>query len=146
MKIQFSKLEDISSILLFSMLKLRQDIFCIEQNCLYPDLDATDTSAIHALALQENNCVATARIFQDANLTIHIGRIAVDKQLRSKGLGRDLVNECLNYCNQNFTNQSIEISAQLHLKNYYNKLGFKELGPSYFEDSIPHIKMRIDKN
>jgi ElaA protein len=146
MEILFKKLSELTTTQLFSALKLRQDIFCIEQNCLYPDLDDTDSSAIQVLALQENICLATARIYSDPHNTIHIGRIAVDKKQRNTGLGNKLVQECLKYCDKNFKHSNIEISAQLHLLNYYNKLGFKELETSYFEDGIPHIKMRIDKN
>lgn len=146
MKFIFQKLSELSSKQLFEALKLRQDIFCIEQNCLYPDLDATDHTCIHALALQDNKCVATARIYQDQHQTLHLGRIAVDKNTRSTGLGTTLVQECINYCEKHFSHATIEISAQLHLLGYYNKLGFKELEASYFEDGIPHIKMQFQKN
>ena len=141
----FKKLSELTTIQLFEALKLRQDIFCIEQNCLYPDLDHVDLTAIQVLAIQDNTCLATARIYLDSNNTLHIGRIAVDKNERSTGLGSKLVQECLDYCAQNFKTTSIEISAQLHLTRYYNKLGFKELETSYFEDGIPHIKMRLEK-
>jgi ElaA protein len=146
MELLFKKLNELTAPHLFLALKLRQDIFCIEQNCLYPDLDDTDHTAIQVLALQDNNCYATARIYSDNKNIVHIGRIAVDKKHRSTGLGHKMVLECLNYCEQNFNNAPIEISAQLHLLNYYNKLGFIELEASYFEDGIPHIKMRLAKN
>lgn len=146
MDIIFKKLTELTATQLFEALKLRQDIFCIEQNCLYPDLDDTDHTAIQVLALQGDQCLATARIYQASNNTVHIGRIAVDKKQRNTGLGNTLVHECIKYCEQKIKNTSIEISAQLHLLKYYNKLGFKELEPSYFEDGIPHIKMRIEKN
>tara|TARA_R110001592_G_scaffold363221_3_gene681757 strand:+ start:151197 stop:151637 length:441 start_codon:yes stop_codon:yes gene_type:complete len=146
MEFLFKPLNELTTQQLFSALKLRQDIFCIEQNCLYPDLDDVDQISTQVVALQDNICLATARIYKDDNNIVHIGRIAVDKNQRNTGLGHQLVKVCLDYCHQNFNNTPIEISAQLHLLNYYTKLGFKELGTSYFEDGIPHIKMELAKN
>lgn len=146
MTIKFSELNNLSPTEVIDLFKLRQDIFCIEQRCLYPDIDATDKYAIHALAFQDEHCLGVARIYSDKNDIIHIGRIAIDQSVRNKKYGKLLVNGCLDYCSKNYPNHTIVISAQLHLLGYYRSLGFIESSSSYFEDGIPHIQMSIEKN
>ena len=144
MNIKFSELKNLTPFELIDLLKLRQDVFCIEQRCLYPDIDLIDKTAIHALVFKDNSCIGVARIYNTKN-AVHIGRIAIIQTARSEKNGKLLVQACIDYCQKNYPNYTIEISAQLHLLGYYRSLGFKESTTTYFEDGIPHIKMSIEK-
>mgnify|MGYP005996224251 CR=1 FL=1 len=141
MSVYFKTLDQISSVDIVQILKLRQDIFCIEQNCLYPDIDEIDSCAIHSYLKHNGEIVAYNRIYRDEALQAHIGRICVKIDQRKNGLAGLIIRESLVLCRKEFPNSRIFISAQLHLESYYQKLGFVSIGKSYFEDAIPHIKM-----
>lgn len=141
MNLQLKQFTELSTSEVFELLKLRQDVFCIEQRCLYPDIDETDKIATHCLAFQDNTLVAYARIYTTVNNTTHIGRIVVNINNRGDKIGKKMVQHCIDYCQKTAKNHRIEISAQMHLMPYYQGLGFKECNTSYFEDGIPHIKM-----
>lgn len=138
---------------LYDLLKLRVDIFVVEQNCPYPDLDSEvkcldrhkDTK--HLLGYQGGTLVAYLRVLakgQSYQNYPSIGRVAVAKNMRKYGLGHELMQQGLNLCQQSFPNEPIKISAQEHLKNFYNKHGFKQISEMYLEDNIPHISMLKD--
>ena len=132
---------------LYSLLKLRQDVFCLEQNCLYPELDDKDQQSIHILGLDDNRLAAYLRClppglqYQEAS----IGRVVVDPKYRDQQLGRELMLQGIAYCQVHYPEQGIRISAQLHLKDFYQSLGFEATGDSYDEDGIPHIAMLLHK-
>ncbi|TYK64586.1 GNAT family N-acetyltransferase [Colwellia echini] len=150
---------------LYDMLKLRADVFVVEQNCIYPDLDGDKdnldrhSETIHLLGYQDVNeqtkvgqkdqqLVAHLRILakgQSYDDYISIGRVVTVKNARGNGLGHDLLTQGLALCQQYFPNEGIKISAQQHLKTYYAKHGFEQVSPMYLEDGIPHIAMVINK-
>lgn len=141
MKLYFKKLDKLHPLFCFEILKLRQDIFCIEQHCLYPDIDETDKISIHAYLESDNAVAAYTRIYKDKEGTFHIGRICTKLNQRKTGLARQIIAESIAYIYNIQASASISISAQLHLEGYYQSLGFVSQGSSYFEDGIPHIKM-----
>ena len=135
---------------LYELLKLRVDVFVVEQTCYYPDLDSDKNKldrhpkTVHLLGYQKDELVAYLRIlprdesYQDK---ISIGRVAIAETARGKGLGNELMVEALRLCELNFPNESIKISAQQHLKSYYQQHGFEQVSEMYLEDGIPHIAM-----
>lgn len=135
---------------LYDFLKLRIDIFVVEQTCYYPDLDSDknqldrNKETLHVLGYQNNTLVAYLRILatgQSYDNYISIGRVAIAKQARGTGLGHELMKEALDLCQQYFIGQNIKISAQQHLSDFYQQHGFKQVSEMYLEDGIPHIPM-----
>ncbi|MBU2872284.1 GNAT family N-acetyltransferase [Colwellia sp. E2M01] len=146
---------------LYDMLKLRADVFVVEQNCVYPDLDGENdcldrhSQTIHLLGYQNTDMtnakgeqlVAHLRILakgQSYPRHISIGRVVTATHARGNGLGHELLTKGLTLCQQYFPNEPIKISAQQHLKTYYAKHGFEQVSAMYLEDGIPHIAMIRD--
>ena len=130
---------------MYRILALRADVFVVEQTCAYQDLDGKDEHAIWVWAEDENGTVhATARLLP-AGISykeISIGRVCTSMESRRTGLGKLLMEECLNQCEHIWGKQTITISAQQYLLKFYNELGFIEEGEMYLEDDIPHLKMK----
>lgn len=130
---------------MYRILALRSDVFVVEQTCAYQDLDGKDEHAIWVWAEDENGIVhATARLLP-AGISyeeISIGRVCTSLASRRTGLGKWLMEECLNQCEHIWGKQTITISAQQYLLKFYNELGFVEEGEMYLEDNIPHLKMK----
>jgi len=150
---QVKHFDELSLNQLYDLLKLRIDVFVVEQTCYYPDLDGDknqldrDKETLHVLGYQDDTLVAYLRILakgQSYDNYISIGRVAIAEQARGTGLGHELMIEALKLCQQNFPNQNIKISAQEHLANYYQKHGFKQVSQMYLEDDIPHVAMLKD--
>ena len=134
---------------LYHLLELRSQVFIVEQNCVYHDIDGKDPSAIHLLGYLKNKLIAYSRILRpDAIGTKHvkIGRVVTHKKNRGNGVGYTLVKKSIDFCRDNFGNKIIKISAQVHLKNFYTKCGFTERGKTYLEDGIPHCAMYYDSD
>jgi len=136
---------------LYDLLKLRVDIFVVEQTCFYADLDSDKDNldrhdeTIHLLGYQGGELVAYLRILakgQSYSDYPSIGRVAIAKQARNQGLGHVLMHEALKLCHQHFPHQKIKISAQEHLKHFYQQHDFEQISEMYLEDDIPHIAMR----
>lgn len=147
---QTKKFSELSLNQLYDALKLRVDVFVVEQTCYYPDLDSEENQldrhneTLHLLGYQDGNLVAYLRVLaqeQSYDDYISIGRVATAKHARGSGLGHELMSEGLKLCQQHFANQDIKISAQEHLLKYYQRHGFKQVSEMYLEDNIPHIAM-----
>ena len=128
---------------LYEILRLRSEVFVVEQNCVYQDLDNKDQKALHILGYKNNTIVAYARVFKagDYFKKASIGRIVVHSKYRNKQIGFKLVQTAIMVINVHFKQYDIAISAQEHLEKFYNNLAFMRIGKSYLEDGIPHIKM-----
>lgn len=128
---------------LYEILRLRSEVFVIEQKCIYQDMDRLDKQSIHLLGLYNGSLVAYARLLPPgvSYMEASIGRVVVSPAYRSMNFGRDLMKEAMRVCCQSFNVTSITISAQLYLLRFYRELGFHETGDPYPEDDIPHIKM-----
>ena len=124
-----------------NIFSLRSEVFVVEQDCVYQDIDGKDQKAKHVLGKKENDIVAYARIFKPGDYfkEASFGRAVVKKTERGKGVGDELVKNCL----ENITEEEIKISAQSYLKGFYGKHGFKAEGKEYLEDGIPHTAMFI---
>ena len=129
---------------LYKILALRAEVFVVEQNCPYQDVDGKDLQSIHVLGYIKNQLVAYARVLEQGvsyQEYASIGRIVTSRSIRGKKFGHDLVNFSIKVCQKNFSGQPIKISAQAHLEMFYNKHKFKATGEAYLEDDIPHIGM-----
>lgn len=128
---------------LYDVLKLRSEIFVVEQNCVYLDVDGKDKKALHLLGVYDGKIVAYARLF-DAGISFDntsIGRVVVDANYRDKKWGHDLMRESIKGIKENFGKDQITIGAQLYLKKFYESHGFVPISEMYLEDDIPHIDM-----
>lgn len=128
---------------LYAILQLRSEIFVVEQNCVYQDIDYKDQKALHVLGYKNDVLVAYTRIFKPGDYfeLASIGRVLVKKDERRFKYGYDIMNASINAVQNVFDETKIKISAQLYLKNFYNSLGFNQIGEVYLEDGIPHIAM-----
>lgn len=128
---------------LYDLLKLRSEIFVVEQNCVYLDLDGKDKKALHLLGEFEGKIVAYSRLF-DAGISFDnasIGRVVVDANYRDKKWGHELMTNAIAGIKSNFDKDKITIGAQLYLQKFYESHGFVQTSEMYLEDDIPHIEM-----
>ena len=137
------KFNELSTHELYAVLQLRAEVFVVEQDCVYQDLDNKDLDAYHMLGVLDTKIVAYARIFKpgDYFLESSIGRIVVKKEFRKFQYGYQLVQNSILFIENNLQQNTILISAQSYLTKFYNSLGFTQVGEEYLEDGIPHIKM-----
>lgn len=131
---------------LYSLLQLRVDVFVVEQNCPYPELDDKDVhpQTRHVFLQKGDKVIAYARVLApDIGFDSFpaIGRVCVAQTARRLGLGQVLMSENIKVVNTLWPNTDIHISAQSYLQQFYHELGFKPAGEPYLEDDIPHLKM-----
>lgn len=128
---------------LYAALRLRQEVFAVEQNCAYLDLDNLDQGAIHMLCWQEGRLVAYQRCLAPAAHYPEsaLGRVVVSAHARGRQLGRELVRRGISHNLGRWPGQGIRINAQAYLEAYYTDLGFVADGDVSSEDGIPHVQM-----
>ena len=128
---------------LYQILRLRSEVFVVEQDCVYQDIDNKDQIAIHLLYKKEDEIIAYTRIFKKGDYYENpsIGRVVVSKNKRGKDLGKEIMLESMKYIKNNIKGEKIELSAQVYLDNFYKDLGFYSKGEEYLEDGIPHQRM-----
>ena len=131
---------------LYAILKLRQDVFIIEQDCIYPDLDNLDPMATHMSAWKDGEIMAYQRCLSPgvSYRESSLGRIVVAPAGRGLQLGRELVQRGIDYNRSCWPSSNIQIGAQAHLQGFYGSLGFTPLGDEYIEDGIAHRHMLLD--
>ena len=128
---------------LYAILQLRNEVFVVEQQCPYQDLDDKDQHAWHLTGWQENKLMAYTRLlppgiaFEEPS----IGRVVTSSAIRGTGIGRILMQKSIEHCQELFGNIPIQIGAQRYLESFYQSLGFEIVGDPYLEDGIPHIHM-----
>jgi ElaA protein len=128
---------------LYQILQLRSEVFVVEQDCVYQDIDFKDQKAIHVLGFKNNKIVAYTRVFKPGDYfnEASIGRVVVAEKERKFKYGYTIMEASINAILTYFNETTIIISAQTYLKKFYNSLGFNQIGDGYLEDGIPHIKM-----
>ncbi|RDY60266.1 GNAT family N-acetyltransferase [Flagellimonas nanhaiensis] len=128
---------------LYEIMRLRSEVFVVEQNCVYQDLDNKDQKAIHVLGKMNEELVGYVRIFKPGDYfeNVAIGRVVVPKSQRRFGYGKLIMQSALKVVENEFPKIPIELSAQTYLIKFYKELGFKTKGEEYLEDGIPHILM-----
>lgn len=135
--------KDLNKNELYQLLALRAEVFVVEQDCAYQDVDGKDFKALHILGVEDDKLVAYARVFGPGDYfnEAGIGRIVVQKDYRSSGLGREIVLAAQKAILEHFSTRKIKLSAQSYLKDFYDDLGYTQEGEEYLEDGIPHIAM-----
>jgi len=117
----------------------------VEQDCPYPELDGKDFQALHVIGQQQGRIIAVARILP-AGISypeVSIGRVATISDLRGRGIGRALMQICLEAVSTEYGQVPVRISAQTYLTRFYEELGFEDTGNHYLEDGIPHVEMLL---
>lgn len=126
------------------IIQLRIDVFVVEQDCPYPELDGKDKKAFHVFGLNdEGETIAVARLLPKgiSYKEISIGRVATAKKVRHEKIGIELMETSMEFIKTNYPNEPVRISAQSYLVKFYEKFGFKSTGKTYLEDNIPHTEM-----
>lgn len=143
LKFVFKSFDQLTLYELYTYLQLRSEVFVVEQNCVYQDLDNKDQVSFHVLVHDLDQLVACARIVPAGvgYPEISIGRVIVAKAYRKQQLGHDLLRYCIAQIEKHFDPQPIVLSAQAHLQDFYKKHNFVPDGAIYLEDGIPHVHM-----
>ncbi len=125
------------------LLRLRIDVFVVEQNCPYPELDGADLSALHVLALNGNDeVVAYARILPPgSDGHPHVGRVVVRMDHRRMNVATQLLERALEVVGDTYGSHRSALAAQSHLEHFYARFGYERVGPDYPLDGIPHVDM-----
>lgn len=145
---QWKKFNELSTADLYEILKVRQEVFAVEQDCVYQDVDDLDKFSWHLMAWNVSDSVSPGI---HAYLRVvfptykyrepSIGRVLTVKQARGTGLGKELLRIALLNMEREYKNQPVRISAQQYLQDFYADYGFEKVSEPYDEDGIPHIEM-----
>ena len=145
---QLKQFNDLTNRELYQILKLRQEVFVVEQQCIYVDNDGLDLGAFHLSGYLTHQLVAYTRMIPPGVLYenhISIGRVITSQEIRSSGIGRDLMKRSIDLSRTLWPERAIMISAQSYLKEFYQSFGFIQSGEEYMEDGIPHFHMILDQ-
>lgn len=128
---------------LYQLLALRSEVFVVEQDCAYQDVDGKDKEALHLMVFEGSVLAAYARIFPPGAYfnKASVGRVVVKSTYRGRALGVALMKAAMHTAKERFNTAEISLSAQTYLKKFYTDLGFQAVGAEYLEDGIPHILM-----
>ena len=138
------KFSELSTEEIYNILKLRSEVFVVEQNCVYQDIDEKDQKATHLFIEKNNEIIAYTRIFKKGDYyeeNPSIGRVVVSKKERGKNLGKEIMLNSIEFIKKEFEGRKIELSAQKYLDKFYKDLDFYSEGEDYLEDGIPHQRM-----
>ncbi|WP_435950975.1 GNAT family N-acetyltransferase [Psychrobacter sp. DM8] len=159
-ELSIKSFDELTGVDLYHILKARSQVFVVEQNCAYQDMDEVDFDCLHLIAHKDEALIGYCRIIPpefntlSTNLSVitssshaalntmpAIGRVLVLPQYRSSGLARQIMTDAIRYCRKKYGKKPIIISAQTYLLPFYESLGFIPEGERYLEDGIEHIKM-----
>ena len=137
------KFDDLSPLQLYKIMQLRNEVFVVEQNCVYQDADNKDISSLHFMGWENEKLLAYTRILPPglAYPQASIGRVVTLPSARKGGIGRELMIQSIEQVRKLFGEAAIKIGAQLYLKKFYTSLGFQPTSEIYLEDNIEHIEM-----
>ncbi|WP_233897594.1 GNAT family N-acetyltransferase [Tenacibaculum piscium] len=145
MNFLIKKFTELTTSELYEILQLRSEVFVVEQNCVYQDIDGKDQKALHILGIKQGKIIAYTRLFNSGEYfeTPSIGRVLVKENQRKFGYGHHLIKASVYAIFDYYNENKITISAQKYLIKFYESHGFKKIGKEYLEDGIPHVKMKI---
>ena len=128
---------------LYEILQLRSEVFVVEQDCVYQDIDFKDQKSLHIIGYKKNKIVAYTRIFKPGDYfdNASISRVLVVASERKYGFGHELMKASITAIKKHFKVTKITVSAQKYLKKFYETHLFTQIGEEYLEDGIPHIRM-----
>jgi ElaA protein len=137
------KFEALTPFELYAILQLRNEVFVVEQNCVFQDADDKDQTSWHLMGMQDDKLVAYTRLVPPgvSYAEPSIGRVVTSPQVRGTGIGKELMQRSIDECYRLFGEQPIKIGAQYYLKQFYGSLGFAQVSEIYLEDGIEHIYM-----
>ncbi|MFD1851795.1 GNAT family N-acetyltransferase [Oceanobacillus bengalensis] len=143
MEWKIKKYQDLTNDELYQILKARVDVFVVEQNCTYPELDNYDQECMHYFLIIDNEIAANVRILpkQVKFDEVSIGRVLVVEKFRKNGYARQIMQRAIDFVRDEWNENKIRIQAQVYLKDFYASLGFWQISEMYMEDGIPHIDM-----
>ena len=135
--------EELSKLELYKILRLRAEVFIVEQDCVYQDVDDKDQKALHVILKKSEEIIGYTRLFWPGDYfkEASIGRLVISKKERDNNYGSELMKASILAISEKMKEKKIKISAQTYLKIFYNNLGFLESGKEYLEDGIPHVAM-----
>ncbi len=141
------KFEALSPAELYAIMQLRNEVFVVEQNCVYQDADNKDLKSFHYMGWDGSTLVAYTRLLPPgvSYPEASIGRVVNSPRYRGIGAGRQLMQLSISHTLTLFSCTQIKIGAQLYLKKFYESLGFVQCSDTYLEDNIPHIEMLLTK-
>lgn len=142
-EISVKKFEELTTNELYDLLQLRSEVFVVEQDCVYQDIDRKDDKALHIFGTKDGKIVAYTRCFPPGIYfdEAAIGRVVVEKEQRKYGYGHDIMKASIKAIQELFHTSEIKLSAQVYLIAFYESHGFKQQGEGYLEDGIPHVAM-----
>ncbi len=143
MTFEFKEFGDLSLNELYDILRLRSEIFGVEQNCVYNDMDGLDKNAVHLFLKKDGEIMAYSRLLKPGTrfTEYSIGRVVVKQSKRGTGLGKQMMEEAKKYIVNGWGATKIKVSAQCYLQRFYESLGFEIVTEMYLEDGIPHFGM-----
>lgn len=138
--------DDLSPNQLYQIMRLRSDVFVVEQNCVFLDADNKDQGCLHLMGFYKDELAAYTRLVPPGYIynEASIGRVVTSKIVRGKGTGFELMEKSIELCRKNFHTETIKIGAQYYLKKFYESFGFKQISDIYLEDGIEHFYMLLD--
>jgi ElaA protein len=137
---------DLTPLELYALLRLRSEVFVVEQNCVFLDMDNKDQQCHHLMGIQNDQLVAYTRLVPPGLIYEQpsIGRVVTAPEARSSGIGKLLMKQSIDHVHNLYGSQPIKIGAQLYLKRFYESFGFQQISDVYLEDGIEHIYMLKD--
>lgn len=141
MQVRIKSFEDLTNRELYEILKLRVDIFVVEQECPYPEIDGKDYNAFHIYLENQGEILAYARVYKEKD-EIHIGRVIAKE--RRKGYATLILKEAIRAAREKYQARKIHIEAQTYAKKLYEKVGFEEVSEAFLLDGIEHVKMVLE--
>lgn len=143
MEIKVKTFQELNVKDLYKILQLRSEVFVVEQNCVYQDIDGKDMDALHVLGFKNGELVAYTRCFDAGKYfdKASIGRVIVKGNNRKYGYGHQIMKASVDEIRSRYNTERIKLSAQQYLIKFYESHGFQKTGEGYLEDGIPHIAM-----
>jgi len=144
MEIEIKTFEELTTYELHDLLQLRSEVFVVEQDCVYQDIDGKDEKALHVFGKKEGKIVAYTRCFAPGIYfeEAAIGRVVVPADQRKYGYGHVIMEASIKAIEKQYQTKGIKLSAQTHLRKFYESHGFIQIGEGYLEDGIPHVAMK----
>lgn len=148
MKWHLKTFEQLSVLELYKLLQARVDVFVVEQECAYPELDDYDQGSLHLYLEMDGKVAANLRLLPAGTKypEASIGRVLVTKDYRGKGYAQEMMRRAIGHMRDEWKVEKIRIQAQSYLKEFYGSFGFRQISDSYLEDGIPHIDMIWEEN
>jgi len=141
----WKKFDDLTPHELYAILQLRSEVFVVEQQCVFQDIDDKDQPSYHVMGREGASLLAYTRLVPPgiSYTEPSVGRVVTSPRARKSGLGRELMLYSIEQCRALFGQHPIRIGAQLYLKKFYGSLGFRPEGDIYLEDGIQHVEMLL---